>query len=383
MGKRDFGSVRKRTNGRWQVRYVDPCGRKHSKMFATRGDASRFPSRVRADMDRGDWADPDAGQAHLREYAENWLALRRVRGKPLAPRTRERYDSCLRLHILPTLGDLQLRHIDVPAVRRWYADQLRSGLSSASVAKNYRLLHAILATATVDEEITRNPCNIPGASAESSDERPIATLPQVMELAAAVGTRYRALVLLATFCGLRFGELAGLTRDRLDLDNAFVAVTVDLDELDSGVLQPGEVKSRAGRRTVSIPSAIMPDLQDHLAEHAEPGPQGFVFVGSQGGQLRRSNFRSQQWVPAVEKVGVPYLHFHDLRHTGNTLAASTGASTRELMLRMGHASGRAALIYQHATRERDVAIADKISSLIEQTVRETQYGTAATQQGAP
>ncbi len=60
---------------------------------------------------------------------------------------------------------------------------------------------------------------------------------------------------------------------------------------------------------------------------------------------------------------MPNFHFHDLRHTGNTLAAQTGASTKELMARMGHASMRAALIYQHATPERDAALARALSDL--------------------
>ena len=69
------------------------------------------------------------------------------------------------------------------------------------------------------------------------------------------------------------------------------------------------------------------------------------------------------WDPARQAAGLPALHFHDLRHTGNTLPASTGASTKELMTRMGHASARAALIYQHATADRDAAIAVALSEL--------------------
>ncbi len=72
------------------------------------------------------------------------------------------------------------------------------------------------------------------------------------------------------------------------------------------------------------------------------------------------------WKKATEKVGVPGLRLHDLRHTCNTLTAATGASTRELMHRMGHASPRAALRYQHATRERDVVIATALDQIIQE-----------------
>ena len=68
----------------------------------------------------------------------------------------------------------------------------------------------------------------------------------------------------------------------------------------------------------------------------------------------------------VVEAGLPAgFHFHDLRHTGNNLAAASGASTRELMYRMGHGSMRAALIYQHATNQRDREIADSLQKLIE------------------
>ena len=73
---------------------------------------------------------------------------------------------------------------------------------------------------------------------------------------------------------------------------------------------------------------------------------------------------NKAWRAAIRTIGLPELRFHDLRHIGNTLAAATGASTKELMARMGHVSPRAALIYQHATRERDSAIAKALSDTI-------------------
>ncbi len=86
----------------------------------------------------------------------------------------------------------------------------------------------------------------------------------------------------------------------------------------------------------------------------------YVFPNSKGEPIKRSSFRSV-WLRARAKAGLADLRFHDLRHTGNTLAATTGASTRELMARMGHSTMRAALIYQHATKDRDAAIAAALS----------------------
>ena len=115
---------------------------------------------------------------------------------------------------------------------------------------------------------------------------------------------------------------------------------------------------------MTVPAAILPELVEHMARYAGEGPDGLIFCGPMGAPLRRVNW-NERWRATTKKVGLEHLRFHDLRHTGNTLAASTGASTKELMSRMGHASPRAALLYQHATSEREAAIARSLSALIE------------------
>jgi len=92
-------------------------------------------------------------------------------------------------------------------------------------------------------------------------------------------------------------------------------------------------------------------LSVHLAQRVAADPEWLIFTGDKGAPLRRSNFnRTARWPERVTAVGAPGLHFHDLRHTGNLLAAASGASLRDLMSRMGHDSMRAALIYQHTTQ---------------------------------
>ncbi len=123
--------------------------------------------------------------------------------------------------------------------------------------------------------------------------------------------------------------------------------------------------ARAGLRAVTLPRPLVAVLQAHVADYADDSA-ALVFSGDKGGPLRRSNFnRRVRWAPAVSTIGAAGLHFHDLRHTGNTLAAGSGASLRDLMLRMGHDSMRAALIYQHATANADQHIADALARHID------------------
>jgi integrase len=367
----DFGTVRKLPSGRWQARYIDASGRRHSRTFGTRGDASRHLAGVRADLDRGAWVDPNRGHDTLATYAERWLTVRRAKGRPLAPRTVALYRHELDRHILPTLGAVQLRHLDATAVRaRWAAMTGSAGPGAVTSAKCYRLLHAIMQTAVTDEEVVRNPCAIAGAGIEPTSERPAVSVPDVSALAEAVGPRWRAMVLVAAYCGLRFGELAALTRANLDTlhDPATVTVAASIAELPGGVRHIGPPKSAAGRRTVAIPPHIVADVSEHLDRYAQPGRDGLVFVGPKGGALRESNFNNGVWRPATRAVGVPGAHFHDLRGTAATLAAIAGATTRELMHRLGHATPDVAMRYQRATEDRDAALARMLSEHVSASI---------------
>ncbi|MDZ4827022.1 MAG: site-specific integrase [Actinomycetota bacterium] len=224
MGRRTFGNVRKLPSGRYQARYLDPSGHRHRapRTFATIGDANRWLSDVETEMARGAWIDPRAGEIVCAEYATAWLESR----PGLRPRTVELYEGLLDRHLVPALGHVQLGKLTAAVVRRWYADSLRSETPGAvTLAKCYRLLRAILNTAVVDELIVRNPCTIKGAGVERTKERPVANVAQVWGLADAVEPRFRALVLAAAFAGLRFGELAALTRARIDLDERTITVT--------------------------------------------------------------------------------------------------------------------------------------------------------------
>jgi integrase len=245
-------------------------------------------------------------------------------------------------------------------------------VSEVTAAKAYRLLKAIMNTAADDGLIRRNPCRIKGASQEKSPERPVLTIAQVYDLAAAIDPRYRALVLLGTFGSLRWGELAALRRGDVDLEGRSVQVRYSLTELSTGSYAFGPPKSEAGRRQVLIPDVIVPQLRDHLAQYAQPESDGFVFTSPGGRWLRQSNFRRRAWAPALAAAGLSGVHFHDLRHAGNTLSADAGANVRELMERMGHSSTRAAMIYLHSTGERQRKIADALGDLARAELAKTR-----------
>ncbi len=263
-------------------------------------------------------------------------------------------------------------------------ERLNAGVAPVTVAKAYRLLKTILTTAVDDGAIRRNPCRIKGAGMESSPERPVLTVEQVYAVATVIGPRYRAMVLLATFASLRWGELAALRRCDLDLDEGTVRVEQTLTELGDGSMHVGPPKSNAGKRTVTLPDMLLPELHHHLDEFAQAGSKGLVFTAPRGGLLRHSNFR-RTWKKALAAAEVPDVHFHDLRHTGNTFTADTGATLRDLMDRMGHSSTRAALVYLHSNTDRHKQIADALDAQVPKELKSSQQengrGQSAKQSG--
>jgi integrase len=353
--------VIRNASGTWRARvYTAEGGRVSVGSFRTRAEAERALSTAVGEQAKGMFVNPRSGRVSFEVYALDWLHNR----PGLRPTTYELYESQLRFHLLPVFGHLPLAEITPPIVRRWLtAMEKRAKPGPVTRAKVYRLLRTILNTAVADDLIVKNPCNIKGAGAEQSVERPVATVEQVANIADEIEPCYRALVLVATYGTLRFGELFGLQRRHIDLAARTVTVDQQVTHLRTGEMLIGAPKTAAGKRVVSLPASVMPDLERHLAQFVGLADDAWVFRGPKGAVPRKSNW-SAYWRRICANVGVDGLHFHDLRHTGNTLAASTGASTKELMSRMGHASARAALIYQHATRERDDTIAQGLDAMI-------------------
>jgi integrase len=363
--KRRFGSIRKTPLGEFQASYLGPDGRRHfaPHRFKRERDADRWLNGVEAVIVSGDWTDPERARVTLADYADRWVTER----PGLRPRTVELYRWLLRKHINPYIGGVELGKLSAATFRQWRADRLEAGVSTSVLAKSYRLLRGILNTAVdPDAIISRNPCKVPGAEKESPDERPLITVGQVFDLAAKMPDRWSAMVLLAAFASLRFGEVTALRRSDVAEDGSHVRVSRAFVDVPGKGLVVGPPKSRAGVRSVILPEAVRPEIVGHLAAFVGPGGDALLFTGKKGLAIRRPNFaQATKWTATVSAMGLKGLHFHDLRHAGNVWASKAGMSTKDLMARMGHDDMRAALIYQRATSDADERIAEKLSQLVD------------------
>jgi integrase len=172
-------------------------------------------------------------------YAGQWL-----QDRVLKVRTADLDHSLLRNHLLPAFRDVRLNDRDEAAVRRWRKERLNCGsraqqpFGPVTVAKAYRLLHAIFETAVDDQMVRRNPCRIEGAGKEDSPEREVVSLPVVFAIADSLPVRYRVMALLATFASMRWGELVGLRRENIDLDACEIRIVETTAELDRATCCP-------------------------------------------------------------------------------------------------------------------------------------------------
>ncbi|GAA2165606.1 site-specific integrase [Humibacillus xanthopallidus] len=365
--KRQFGAIERLPSGRYRAKYRGPDLKRHNAphTFDSRMDAEAWLTDERRRISRGEWAPPvkprDAPMAEtFGTYAEKWL-----RRRDLKPRSREHYRSILNRHILPTFGDAPLQAVTSEVVRDWYADLEPDHPTLRAHA--YSLLRTIFSTAVTDEKITSSPCHIRGAGTTRRARKiQPATLSELEVITASLPVKYRPLLMLCAWCALRFGEATELRRKDLDLTNGVIHVRRGVVRAE-GQTMVGSPKSEAGVRDVAIPPHLMPMLKAHVTAMPMRGKDALLFPATDGVSHIAPSTLYRVFYPARQAAGRPDLRWHDLRHTGATLAAQTGATLAELMGRLGHSTPQAALRYQHAARGRDAEIAAALSRIAEAT----------------
>jgi integrase len=364
--RQPFGRIRQERSGRWSAAYLH-----HGVMhrapatFPTKTSGQRWleDERDLIDLDRrnlGVWTPPadraakaTAAKLTLRDYAKPWLKNRNI-----SWRTRDSYGYLLELHVLPGLGDLVLAEITAEDVRVWFTS-LGTEYATRN-ARAYGVLTAVLNTAVDDGLIDQSPARIKGGTAVKHTKRSVVLLEaaELATLAAKMPAHLRLSVLLAGWCGLRRGEVFALTRADVAADGSQVTIA---KAVTKGVCGP--TKTRESNRTVSVPPHLRPVIQSHLSEHVGTAKAALLFADPVTGSFYTEGRYRVPFFAAREAIGHDNLHFHDLRHFGGVMAALTGATTREVMDRLGHTTSSAAMRYQHVAAGRADALAERLSAL--------------------
>ncbi|MGH9079117.1 MAG: tyrosine-type recombinase/integrase [Acidimicrobiales bacterium] len=361
-----MGSIDRLPSGHWRARYRDPYSRARSRSFARKRDAALFLDTASADMQRSVWVDPDAGRITLAEWAEAYLAT----VVNLRPGTLATYRRDLTRYILPRLGTLPLSRLSALEIRAWLAEEIAGGRAPSSVHRHYRTLRRVLEVAMETEMLAKNPCSAVQPPAVPATEMRFLSAAEVTDLAEAAGPWYATFIYTAAYTGLRLGELTALRRKRLDLLRRTVTVSEQLTAVD-GRLVWGEPKTKAGRRTLSIPDFLVDRLKGQLSERALPCPDGLVFPNGAGNPIAAPSFTHNVFSKARRRSGLTGVRFHDLRHTAVALAIAHGAHPKAIQARMGHSSIQVTLDrYGHLFPELDGHIAAGLDEIYRQAERE-------------
>lgn len=344
----------------WRAHYRTSDGRLRNKSFALKRDAERFLSNVDGSKTAGTFVDPSRARVTVGDMAAQWLA-----GKVnLKPTTRARYEDVLRTHILPSWDRVALGRVEHGAIQAWVADLAARGLAGASVRKAHGILSGVLALAIKDRRLSANPAagmNLPRLNAT---RRRYLTAVQVEHLADAAD-QGRVALLVLSYCGLRWSELAGLRVSSVDLLRRRLDITAAVTEVNGGRLVWGTPKSHE-RRSVPIPRFLAEELATHLIGRDR---DDLVFAAPEGGVLRNRNARRAWFDAAASAIGTPGLTPHELRHTAASLAVSAGANVKAVQRMLGHASAALTLDTYADLFDDDLnAVADRLDD-----VRRTAY----------
>jgi integrase len=353
--------IRKLPNGRYEARYRASDGRERSRRFPTRREARAYLDQVGVDRRGGTWHDPRAGRIPLADWVAQWAATT----VHLRPSSRARDEAYLRNHVLPRFGAMRLDAIGALDVREWVADLSRSGLAPATVHKAYQTLSKVMRGAADADLVAQTPCRrIELPRIEREEMRFLAPI-EIARLADAIDPRYRSLVLVACYCGLRLGELAGLRRAQVDRDAPTIRVVENAIEVHGHIVR-GAPKTKAGRRTVPVAATIATELEHHLATYTPPGGDAPVFAGAGGGTLRAAAWRRRFWSPAVQAADLAPLRVHDTRHTAVALWIAAGANPKQIAAWAGHTSVAVVLDrYGHLFEGHESAVLSRLDAFAE------------------
>lgn len=322
----------------WWVRWRDPEGNQKSKTFTKKfgpGGAEEFRAELETRLNRGSYVDASAGSISMSEWSQVWL---NAQGH-LKVTTKARYESIVNTHILTTWSKTPINKITHADVVAW-VNKLGRTQSASSVRQAHRVLSLILALAVRDNRLSRNVAddvNLPKAQSEEPIFLAEDELATIVRRAGCNGLSIKFLGLT----GLRFGEMAALKIERVDLDKRRILVAESTSEVSGNQITSTPKNHR--RRTVPIPKNLAEDLRAHIGDRKT----GYVFLTPHGHQLRINNWRRDVFDPAIARVvdddgnelepGFD-LTPRDLRHTAASLAISKGANVKAVQKMLGHQS---------------------------------------------
>lgn len=363
------GSVyRRKSDGRWSASISLPNGKR--KHFLGR-DRDEVVRKQRAALKGQDDGLPIIVERQtVAQFMQRWLKASKA---SLRPRTWERYEQYVRLHVEPTLGKHQLANVTPLHLQRLYSRKIEEGLSSTTVHHLHAMLHRALKQAVRWNVVPRNVADFVDAPRVEHHEITTLSAHQASKLLeTAQGNRLEALYVTALTTGMRQGELLGLRWRDVDLERASVQIRGTMQATKEG-LQFAETKTRGSRRHVLLPSRTVDALRRHRAAQAQErlrlGPawedNDLVFANEVGKPIAAGNLLKRSFEPLLKRAGLPRMRFHDFRHSAATLLLEQGIQAKIVQEMLGHTRISTTLdLYSHVTPTMQRQAADAFDAIL-------------------
>jgi integrase len=367
--RRSWGKIRQLRHGskRWQASYMGPDLQRHTApdTFTAKMDAEYWLASERRLIERDAWTPPKtratqhkAQAITLADYADKWIDERNIKAS-----TKIEYRRIKSALIDPTIGKTPLRYLTAELVRGWYHNLGSDTPRRRSHA--YGLLSAISKTALADGLLTSNVCSIANAMNTPTQRQAVILTPD--ELAVVADSiqpqQLRAMVLVAAWTGVRWGELIELRRR--DIDDICETITVARAVTHRGRGCTVSTPKSGKARSANVPPHIRADLKEHLQMYVGDGPDALVFPALSYGCHFNDSVFAKHLAPVLKSIGKEGARIHDFRHTAGTMASRAGGSLREVMGHLGHSTTAAAMRYQHIIDGRGRELAESMSKLAE------------------
>ncbi|WP_075779086.1 tyrosine-type recombinase/integrase [Streptomyces acidiscabies] len=337
------------TGLRYRARYIGPDGSEKSKSFpdGQKRVAEKWLTGIEADMTRGQYIDPKAGRLTVRQHAERWL--KSLTGDPGTFVGTERR---IRLHVLPYLGSRPLGSLRPIHIREWLRELEDAGVAPAYQRVIFANLSTMLTAAVDDLLIPSNPCRSNSVKVPKLDPRRVVPWERerVFAVRDALPEAYRAMVDLASGCGMRQGEVFGLAVDDVDFTANVVHIVRQVKLIRN---RPVFAVPKNGKpRVVPLPASVARSVRKHLTQHppadvtlpwravdGRPVTATLLFHRSEGEPVNRNVFNRRSWRPALAAAGVSYGRengMHALRHFYASVLLDAGESIKALSEYLGH-----------------------------------------------
>lgn len=386
-----MGHIRKRSGGSWELTYELPRtadGKRRQKTKTVHGkekDAQQELARIEQEVYAGKYLEPT--RMDLKQFLHKWL--KDYAKANVNPKTYEEYERIIKTNIVPALGHIPLSKLKPLHIQEYYTAMLesgskigRGGLAPQTVLNHHRLLNCALAQAIKWELLAKNPAE--GASPPTPERKETNILDGIgmaRLLEAAHGTRLYIPILIATTTGMRRGEILALRWEDLNFETGIIKVRRSLGQTRKGLFIK-EPKTPSGYRPVLLPSFVVDALRRHKAEQAKCrlrlGPdyqdkEGLICVKEDGSPYP-PNRLTRNFEDFVERLNIPHIRFHDLRHSLATLLSDENVNVKTTSERLGHSDVAFTLqrythVSPHMQREAAEAI-DKVMRAAIQKVQE-------------